>query len=371
MDQAGSAALKAEALRLGFAGAAVARLDVEDKGAAAGAAHYRAWLARGEHGEMSWLARMVEERSHPRTLWPAARSLVAVAWNYHRPDEPDGRDLGFARYARGREYHRAVGTRLKALARFARARWPGCEARTSVDTGPFLERTWAERAGLGFLGKHAHLIHRDSGNWAMLGELVLDVALAPDEPATRHCGTCSRCIDACPTGAIRAPYDVDARRCISYLTIELEGAIPVELRPLVGQRIFGCDDCLDVCPWNRFARASRSEETRARPFLLATPLEGWLALDEPAFQRAFEGTAILRAGRDGFLRNVCVALGNRGRAEDVPMLARALADASPLVRRHAAWALGRIGGEAARQALAEGRAREADEECAREIAAAL
>jgi epoxyqueuosine reductase len=176
----------------------------------------------------------------------------------------------------------------------------------------------------------------------MLGELVLDVALAPDAPAERRCGTCSRCIDACPTGAIRAPYDVDARRCISYLTIELRGAMPVELRPLVGQRIFGCDDCLDACPWNRFARASQSEETRARPFLAETALEDWLLLDEAAFRRTFEGTAVLRAGRDGFLRNVCVALGNRGRAEDVPALTRALSDGSPLVREHAAWALQKI-----------------------------
>jgi epoxyqueuosine reductase len=336
------AALKAEARRLGFAGAAIARLDLDDAQAARGAAHYRAWLARGEHGEMQWLERMVAERSHPRTLWPAARSLVAVAWNYHRPDEPDGRNAGFARYARGRDYHRAVGSRLKALARFARAQWPGCEARTSVDTGPFLERTWAERAGLGFLGKHAHVIVKESGNWAMLGELVLDVALAPDAPAERRCGTCTRCIDACPTGAIVAPYDVDARRCISYLTIELRSAIPLELRPLVGTRVFGCDDCLDACPWNRFARAAQSDEVRARPGLLATPLASWLTLDAAAFARTFEGTAVLRAGRDGFLRNVCVALGNRGRAEDRPALERALGDGSELVREHAAWALERI-----------------------------
>jgi epoxyqueuosine reductase len=362
-------ALKDEAQRLGFAGASVARLDVDDAGAAAGAAHYRAWLEKGEHGQMKWLERMVDERSHPRALWPAARSLVAVAWNYHRPDEPDGRDAGFARYARGRNYHRAVGVRLKALARFARARWPGCQARTSVDTGPFLERTWAERSGLGFLGKHANLIHRSSGNWAMLGELVLDVALAPDAPAERRCGTCTRCMTACPTGAIRAPYDVDARLCISYLTIELRTEIPPELRPLVGTRIFGCDDCLDVCPWNRFATQARSDEVRARPFLLETPLADWLALDAHAFARAFEGTAVLRAGRDGFLRNVCVALGNRGRATDAPALARALEDVSPLVRRHAAWALGRIGG--AEEALKAALARESDEACREEIAAAL
>jgi epoxyqueuosine reductase len=364
-------ALKDEALRLGFAGVGVARLDVPDEGAARGAAHYRAWLGRGEHGEMAWLGRMVEERSHPRALWPEARSLVAVAWNYHRPDEPDGRDLGFARYARGRNYHRAVGARLRALARFARVQWPGCQARTSVDTGPFLERTWAERAGLGFLGKHANLIQRTSGNWALLGELVLDVPLTPDAPAERRCGTCERCMTACPTGAIRAPYDVDARLCISYLTIELRAAIPPALRPLVGTRIFGCDDCLDACPWNRFAVAAESHEVRARPFLLATPLADWLRLDEPAFARAFEGTAVLRAGRDGFLRNVCVALGNRAAPGDARALAGALGDSAALVRRHAAWALGRIGGEDARTALDAALARETDPDCRAEIVEAL
>lgn len=365
-----TASLKREALRLGFAGVGVARLDVDDPAAARGAAHYRAWLARGEHGQMDWLERMVEERSHPRTLWPRALSLVSVAWNYHRPDEPDGSAAGIARYARGRDYHRAVGTRLKALARFARALWPGCEARTSVDTGPFLERTWAERSGLGFLGKHGHLIHRESGNWAMLGELVLDVALEPDSPKERRCGTCSRCIDACPTGAIRAPYDVDARLCISYLTIELRAEIPLDLRVLVGTRIFGCDDCLDACPWNRFARAAESGEVRARPHLLETPLADWLSLDAEAFARAFEGTAVLRAGRDGFLRNVCVALGNRGRPEDVAALSGALTDPSPLVRRHAAWALGQIGGAEAQRALELAGGRETDPECQAEIAAA-
>lgn len=365
-----TALLKREALRLGFAGVGVARLDQDDPAAAAGAAHYRAWLAKGEHGEMRWLERMVEQRSHPRALWPAARSLVAVAWNYHRPDEPDGHALGFARYARGRNYHRAVGSRLRALARYARAQWPGCEARVAVDTGPVLERTWAERAGLGFVGKHAHLIHRTSGNWALLGELVLDVALEPDVPQERRCGTCHACIDACPTGAIRAPYDLDARLCISYLTIELRNDIPPELRPLVGTRIFGCDDCLDACPWNRFAVAARSEEVRARPHLLSTPLSAWLALDAHAFARTFEGTAVLRAGRDGFLRNVCVALGNRGLADDVRALAGALADTAPLVRRHAAWALGRIGGVEAGEALAQAAARETDPACRAEIAAA-
>ena len=371
-ERARSAAIKQEALRLGFVGAGVARLDRPDPAAEAGAAHYRAWLARGDHGSMSWLERMVEERCHPRALWPEARSLVAVAWNYHRPDEPDGRLAGFARYARGRDYHRAVGSRLKALARFARAEFPGCEARASVDTGPFLERAWAESAGLGFVGKHAHVIHKTSGNWAMLGELLLDIELEPDAPSERRCGTCSRCMSACPTGAIPAPYQVDARRCISYLTIELEDTIPRELRPLIGGRVFGCDDCLDACPWNRFAVAAESDEVRARADLLETPLVDWLRLDREAFELRFNGLAVLRAGRDGFLRNVCVALGNAGDAQSVPALTHALLrDTAPLVRGHAAWALGAIGGLEAQAALARALEDEPDAACRDEIQQAL
>ena len=366
-------ALKAEALRLGFSRAGIARLDRLDDPASPGAEAGRrldAWIERGDHGTMRWFERLRRERAHPRALWPAARSLVAVAWSYHRPDEPDGRIAGIARYARGRDYHRAVASRLRALARFARQAMPGVEARVAVDTGPLLERPWAELAGLGFVGKHTNLIHRELGNWFLLGELLLDTALSPDPPAVRRCGTCRRCLDACPTGAIPEPYRVDARRCISYLTIELRAPIPLELRPLVGGRIFGCDDCLDACPWNRFARAADSAEVRARPGLLETPLEEWLELDAEAFARRFEGMAILRAGRGGFLRNVCVALGNRARPESVPALARALADADPLVRGAAAWALLRIDDPAARTALAARRAVETDPEVVGELAQA-
>ncbi len=330
----------------------MARLDVPDHGrAGTSESRYRAWLERGDHGTMDYMARMVAERSHPRTLWPDARSLVAVAWNTYRPEEPVGSVAGFARYARGRDYHRAVGSRLKALGRFVEARHPGAHVRAAVDTGPILERAWAETAGVGFVGKHAQVIVRESGNYAMLGALLTDLALEPDAPAERRCGTCTRCMSACPTGAIPEPYRVDARRCISYLTIELRGAIPIELRPLSGGRVFGCDDCLDACPWNRFARAAQCDEVRARAGLLETPLEEWLALDDAAFRARFEGTAVLRARRAGFLRNVCVALGNAARPSSTPALARALDDEDALVRAHAAWALGRIGGTAVRAIL--------------------
>jgi len=335
-------ALKARALALGFVAVGVARLDAPAPADDPAGGRYRAWLARGDHAGMDWLTRLVEERTHPQTMWPGARSLVAVAWNYWRGDEPDGHAAGFARFARGRDYHRAVGTRLRALARAALTLWPGCSVRVSVDTGPILERTWAERAGVGFLGKHNHLVQREAGNWAMLGELLLDVELAPDTPAERRCGSCRRCLDACPTDALPEPYRLDAGRCISYLTIESAAPIPLALRSRIGQRIFGCDDCLDACPWNRFAQDARLDEVRARPGLLATPLADWLALDEAAFVATFTGTAVLRAGRDGFLRNVCVALGNRRDPADVPALARALDDASPLVREHAQWALEQI-----------------------------
>jgi len=361
-------ALKAEARRLGFCAAGIASLDTPTAGEAG--RRLDAWVERGDHGTMQWFERMRSERAHPRALWPAARSLVAVAWSYHRPDEPDGQSAGIARYARGRDYHRAVGSRLRALARFARAALPGVEARVAVDTGPVLERPWAEIAGVGFVGKHTNLIARDAGNWILLGEILLDRALPPDPPAVRRCGTCRRCLDACPTGAIPEPYRVDARRCISYLTIELQAPIPRELRPLVGERIFGCDDCLDACPWNRFARAADSEEVRARPGLLDTPLERWLELDPAGFARRFEGMAILRAGRGGFLRNVCVALGNRRDPASVPALKRALDDDDPLVRGAAAWALGRIGDTAAAEALAARRAIESEDAVVAELAPA-
>lgn len=366
--------MRAEALRLGFTGVAIARIEAAGASDARGkqaADHYLAWLARGDHAGMGYMARMAALRAHPAHLWPEARSLVAVAWSYWRPDEPDGAVARFARYARGRDYHRAVGTRLRALARFARTLAPGLEARAAVDTGPLLERAWAEIAGLGFIGKHSGLIRKDSGNWTLLGELLVSAELVPDPPVVRRCGSCQRCLDACPTGAIPEPYRVDARRCISYLTIEHRGPIPLELRPAIGERIFGCDDCLDACPWNRFAQAAASDEVRARPGVLETPLERWLDLDEPAFRRTFTGSAVLRARRAGFLRNVCVALGNRGDRASVPALDRALHDAEPLVRAHAAWALGRIGGSAALGTLARAHSDEIDASVREEIAAAI
>jgi epoxyqueuosine reductase len=261
---------------------------------------------------------------------------------------------------------------LRKLARFLEASSPGAKAVAAVDFKPVLEREWAERAGLGWIGKHTNVITEDRGSWCLLGEIVTTLDLAPqrEQKAANRCGKCADCIKACPTGAIVAPYVVDARLCISYLTIELEGPIPRELRPQIGEWIFGCDVCQDVCPWNRFAVPVSEPAFQLDTGRFSGELSDFLALDEPAFDARFRGSPIRRPGRDGFLRNVCVALGNRADRRDVPALAKALDDASPLVRSHAAWALGRIGGETALDALRNRMPRETEESVREEIQAA-
>jgi epoxyqueuosine reductase len=310
-------------------------------------ARYEAWLAAGRHGAMAWLEteRHRARRADPNRVLPGVRAIVCVALAHDRALDPArAARLGrIARYAGGEDYHRVFREKLKALEAFALESIPGVRALGYADTGAILERAWAERAGLGWTGKHTGLISPRMGSWLLLGELLLDRDLEPDPPfALDHCGTCTRCIDACPTQAIVGPRQLDARRCISYLTIELRGPIPLELRPLIGDWIFGCDVCQEVCPWNRFA----PEAAEAR--LHARALEGWtlerfLALDASGFEALFEGSPIRRARRGGFLRNVCVALGNRGEPSAIAPLARALAaDPEPLVRAHAAWALGAV-----------------------------
>ncbi|HEY6866111.1 MAG TPA: tRNA epoxyqueuosine(34) reductase QueG [Candidatus Eisenbacteria bacterium] len=338
-----AARIKARALELGFDAvgiAGVAPLEAR--------AHFEAWLAAGHHGTMAWLAteRSRARRADPARILPGVASVVCVAL-CHEPAGDPARDrrLGrIARYAVGEDYHRIMRDKLTLLERFIeREALPGSRALWYSDTGAILERGFAERAGIGWAGKHSGVLSRERGSYFLLGEVLVDRALEPDPPAAEHCGSCTRCIEACPTGAIVAPGQVDARRCISYLTIEHRGAIPLELRPLVGDWIFGCDVCQEVCPWNRFAPPAREARLHARS------LEGWtlakfLALDDDAFMQLFAGSPIRRARRGGFLRNVCVALGNRREAAAVPALARALAaDPEPLVRAHAAWALGEIG----------------------------
>jgi len=280
----------------------------------------------------------------------------------HEPARDDARDarLGrIARYAAGEDYHRVMRDKLLELERWIeRELLPGSRALWYSDTGAILERGWAERAGLGWVGKHSGILSERLGSWFLLGEVLIDRELTPDAPPERErCGTCTRCLEACPTAAIVAPYQVDARRCISYLTIELRGPIPVELRPMIGDWVFGCDSCQEVCPWNRFAPPAREARLHARS-LEGWTLERFLMLDDDGFAALFAGSPIRRAQRSGFLRNVCVALGNRGDAAAVPALIRALAgDPEPLVRGHAAWALGeigrRIGAEAAECSVAD------------------
>jgi len=350
--------LKAKARALGASAAGIARLD--DDSAALDARRLRRWLASGFAADLRYMARGAERRSDPRLSLPGARSLVALAFDYafpshDRADEARRAASGaarVARYARGRDYHRVVPKRLGLLLAWLKEERPGTNGRAYVDTGPVLERAWAARAGLGWTGKHSLVLRAEGGSWFVLGVLVTDAVLAPDAALEDRCGRCTRCLDACPTGAIVAPYQVDARRCISYLTIERRGAIPLEMRAAIGERVFGCDDCQDACPWNAFATDSPIADFRPRGDVLDRPLAAWLDLDEDGFQARFRGTPLLRARREGFLRNVCVALGNRGDASAVPRLAQALAqEPNALVRAHAAWALGRLGGAEARAAL--------------------
>ena len=338
--------IRAEALALGFEVAGIAAVGPDDA-----EAHYEAWLAAGMHGDMAWLAtdRHRARRADPSLVLPDLASVVCVAL-CHEPGSDDARDrrLGrIARYAAGEDYHAVMRDKLRALQAAIVDALPGANALWYADTGAILERGWAQRAGIGWTGKHTGLLSPRLGSWFLLGEVLVDRPLDPDPPfALDHCGTCTRCIDACPTGAIVAPRRVDARLCISYLTIELRGAIPRELRPLVGDWIFGCDVCQEVCPWNRFAPPAREARLHARG-LPGWSLERFLDLDEAGFRALFAGSPIRRARRAGFLRNVCVALGNRGDAAAAPRLARTLAeDPDALVRAHAAWALGEIGAAA-------------------------
>lgn len=334
--------IKARALELGFDAVGVAAV-----GGTPDAERFERWIAAGRHGAMDWLAtaRNRARRADPARILPGARSVVCVLLCHEPAAEParDARLGRIARYAAGEDYHRVMRERLGTLERDIEGLLPGARALWYADTGAILERGWAERAGLGWAGKHSGLLSPSLGSWLLLGEVLVDRELEPDAPfAAERCGACTRCLEACPTRAIVGPGEVDARLCISYLTIEQRGPIPAALRPLAGDWIFGCDLCQEVCPWNRFAPATREPRLRAAP-LVGWTLEGFLALDEAGFRALFATSAIRRAGRGGFLRNVCVALGNRGDAAALPALERATAsDPDPLVREHASWAIGEI-----------------------------
>lgn len=306
----------------------------------ANAENFRKWLAEGRHGDMAWLARDPDRRTDPNLVLPGVRSIVMLSTSYFQGDTPRKGSGRFARYAWGDDYHDLILTRLKQLDAFLVSH--GGIQRVYVDTGPILEREYAAQAGIGWQGKSTMLIHEKLGPWTFLSEILTTLELTPDSPAKNRCGSCTRCMTACPTGAITAPNQLDARRCISYLTIENKGAIPEELRPLVGDRVYGCDDCLDACPWNRFAQASREHAFAMRPILAETPLREFLGWSEEEFRQAFKGSPIKRIKLPRFLRNVCVVLGNVGTAEDLPALHRAATHSDPLVAEHAVWAVARI-----------------------------
>jgi epoxyqueuosine reductase len=307
-------------------------------------AEFNEWLGDGAAGEMNYMARGAEKRADPDKILPGAKSVIVLALNYFQGDEDRPSQTAatgrIARYARGDDYHEVIAAKLNKIDEFLRG-FRGVQ-KCYVDTGPILERDLAARAGIGWHGKSTMLINEQLGTWLFLSEILTTLEIEPDAPTRDRCGTCTRCIDACPTGAITAPHKLDARRCISYLTIELKGSIPTEFRELIGDRIFGCDDCLDACPWNRFAKESRETAFAARDSTTLFALCDYLKLNETEFRILFRNSPIKRIKRRGFLRNVCVALGNVGTADDLPALERAAADAEPLIAEHARWAIERI-----------------------------
>lgn len=306
------------------------------------------WLGDGCHADMEWMERTPERRCDPREVLDGCRAVVCLAMNYFPGESPfsEGHNGGYriARYAWNDDYHDLIVKRLKAFDE--RLATLGGIQRYYTDTGPVLERDFATDAGLGWSGKSTVQIHRRLGTWFFLAELLTTLDLPPDPPFGDHCGKCTRCITACPTAAITAPYRVDARRCISYLTIEHKGAIPMEFRKAIGDRIYGCDDCLDACPWNRFAQVSREASFHARDEVFRHHLRDFLKLDDETFRRLFAKSPIKRIKRARFLRNVCVALGNTGTTADLPALEIAATDPDPLIAEHATWAIIEIRGRA-------------------------
>jgi len=338
--------LEEQAGELGFCAFGIARADSAPK---AGERLHQ-WLAEGCHGDMIWMAETAGRRASPQGLWPEVRSVISLGMSYAPGRDPlalaDEPELGrISVYAQGGDYHDTIKKALKALARWLVAE-AGCELKVFVDTAPVMEKPLAEAAGLGWQGKHTNLVSRSDGSWLFLGAiyttLELDPELAP-APHDVHCGTCTACLDACPTNAFPAPFRLDARRCISYLTIEHKGPIPEEFREAVGNRIYGCDDCLAVCPWNRFADAARANKAFLPRAELAAPrLSDLLALDDAAFRKVFAGSPIKRIGRGRMVRNAAIAAGNSGSAELMPVLERLVADADEVVAEAASWALQRL-----------------------------
>jgi epoxyqueuosine reductase len=308
------------------------------------------FLAEGAHGDMIWMETTAGRRGDPRALWPEVRSVIMLGLNYGPDHDPlailKRRDRGaISVYAKGEDYHEVIKPRLKEIARWLIAQGQGNEqidVKVFVDTAAVMEKPLAGAAGLGWQGKHTNLVSRDFGSWLFLGAIFTTLELSPDEAQPDSCGTCHACLDVCPTAAFPAPYRLDARRCISYLTIEHKGPIPRDLRPLMGNRIYGCDDCLAVCPWNKFAQQGREAKLAARDVARAPALAELAQLDDAAFRTMFAKTAVKRTGRDRFVRNVLIAIGNSDDLSLTPQAERLMSDASPLVRGAAVWALGRL-----------------------------
>jgi epoxyqueuosine reductase len=338
--------LEAQARALGFCAFGVARADAAPK---AGERLHQ-WLAQGSHGDMLWMADTADRRASPQGLWPEVRSVIALGMSYAPATDPmalaEASEVGrISVYAQGADYHDVIKKALKALARWL-VEEAGCALKVFVDTAPVMEKPLAAAAGLGWQGKHTNLVSRADGSWLFLGAIytTLELGLEPAEaPHPAHCGSCTACLDACPTNAFPAPFRLDARRCISYLTIEHKGPIPEEFRAAIGNRVYGCDDCLAVCPWNRFAAAARGHRAFLPRAELAAPrLADLLALDDASFRQVFAGSPIKRIGRGRMVRNAAIAAGNSGRAELAPVLARLTADADPVVAEAARWAMARL-----------------------------
>jgi epoxyqueuosine reductase len=341
--------LEEKAKELGFCAFGIARADAAPESGA----RLREWLASGAHGDMIWMEETAERRASPAGLWPGVRSVVALGMSYAPAADPMALaarpELGrISVYAQGADYHDLIKKALKALARWLIAEAP-CDLKVFVDTAPVMEKPLAEAAGLGWQGKHTNLVSRKDGSWLFLGAIYTDLALEPSpEPHPVRCGSCTACLDACPTKAFPAPFQLDARRCISYLTIEHKGPIPDEFRAAIGNRIYGCDDCLAVCPWNRFADAARANRAfLPRAELAAPALADLLALDDGGFRKVFAGSPIKRIGRGRMVRNAAIAAGNSGRPELAPVLEPLTRDDDPVVAEAASWALGRLGAEKA------------------------
>ncbi|MEQ9143074.1 MAG: tRNA epoxyqueuosine(34) reductase QueG [Parvibaculaceae bacterium] len=323
--------------RIGFAPASLPA-EVQNR--------FRAWIEEGGHGDMAWMAETQERRRTPDALWPEARSVILLAMNYgpeadplETPVPPDHANISV--YARNKDYHDLVKKRLKRVARWLVSE-TGSEAKVFVDTAPVLEKPLAARSALGWQGKHTNLVSDALGSWFFIGSIFTSLEIEPDEPHADRCGSCRACLDSCPTNAFPAPYRLDARRCISYLTIEHKGHIAREFREPMGNRIYGCDDCLAVCPWNKFAQAASEAALQARDDLKSPSLDQLLDLDDETFRTLFRGSPVKRIGRDRFVRNVLIAAGNSGEVRLLPSVVRLLDDASPLVRAMAVWALARL-----------------------------